>query len=85
MSKESRSTQSDTYAVLINDSWELFCAIDTLDLILLIAEYTGDKSSLFAKALKGCECDRDYVEMYNRFSKNTLFCIYKLGDVIFED
>ena len=39
------------------------------DCIIQFAEYTGDNSYLFRKALHGCEDVRDYVEMYNHFGQ----------------
>lgn len=42
------------------------------DCIIQFAEYVGDCSDLFLKALRGCKDVNDYVEMYNYFGQYTI-------------
>lgn len=61
------------YLVLYDD--EDYARIDAENLgdcIIKFADYVGDTTDLFLKALKGCHAPADYVKMYEHFSSHNI-------------
>ena len=55
------------------------------DCVTQLADYFGDNSTLFSKALKGCDTREDCVEMFNHFSQYTINAIYSIHETIYDE
>lgn len=54
------------------------------DCMIKFAEYVGDCSDLFLKALRGCKDVNDYVEMYNHFGQHTIQRIHIIEKTLYD-
>lgn len=54
------------------------------DCIIQFADYVGDNSDLFLKALKGCEGIDDYVDMYNHFGQYEIQAIHIIAETLYD-
>ena len=73
------------YLVLYDD--EGYARIDAENLgdcIIKFADYVGDTTDLFLKALKGCHAPEDYVKMYEHFSSYNINAILLIQQVIYD-
>lgn len=75
-----------TYIVIYDTDCE-YTKIDAAnieDCIMQFAEYTGDNSDLFQKALLGCIDVNDYVDMYNHFGQFTIQAIHIIDKTLYD-
>ena len=73
------------YLVLYNDEgYARLDAENLRDCIIKFADYVGDTTDLFLKALKGCHAPTDYVRMYERFSSYNINAILLIQQVIYD-
>lgn len=66
------------------DSYATIEADGIKDCIMKLAEYTGDKTSLFELALRGCNTAEECIAMYEEFSSNGIENIYAMSDTVYE-
>ena len=65
------------------DNFEKFKATSVYDCIKQFAEYTGKWTYLFELAMASLSKDKDFVDMYNRFSNYDINAIYRVDKVIY--
>lgn len=68
-----------------SDGFKEITAKNINDCIVQFADWTGDKTELFLKALKGCEHVEDYIDMYEHFGNCRINFIFLLQDTIYEE
>lgn len=75
-----------TYMVTydIDCDFTLIDAENIEDCIIQFADYVGDNSDLFLKALRGCEDINDYVDMYNHFGQYNIQSIHILAKTLYD-
>ena len=74
-----------TYLIFYDNEDFVFVDAENIeDCIIQMADYTGDNSDLFLKALKGCRTSKDYVNMYNHFSNYDINSIFILKETVYE-
>jgi hypothetical protein len=75
-----------TYMVVydLDCDYTFIDAENTEDCIIQFADYMGDCSDLFVKALKGCETVNDYVDMYNQFGQYNIQAIYIIEKTLYD-
>ncbi|MBP3573844.1 MAG: hypothetical protein J6J71_04470 [Prevotella sp.] len=67
------------YLVLYDtDCYTIIDAVSVKDCIIQMADFFGDNSELFGKALNGCTETEDMVKLLNHFSTYTINAIYEL-------
>ena len=72
------------YLVLYDtDYYTIIDAVSVKDCIIQVADFFGDNSELFGKALNGCTQTEDMVKMLNHFSSYEINAIYELNKRIF--
>lgn len=72
------------YLVLYDeDCYVIVDAVSIKDCIIQVADFFGDNSPLFGKALNGCTETADMVEMLNHFSDFHIDAIYELHKQIY--
>ena len=74
-----------SYLILYED--DCYTEIDAEnmeDCIIQFADYTGDDTDLFRKALQGCHSPKDYVDMYEQFSQNRIDSILLVSQTLYE-
>ena len=72
------------YLVLYDeDLYTIIDAVSVKDCVIQVADFFGDNSELFAKALNGCTNTEDMVKMLNHFSSYRIDAIYELHKRIF--
>ena len=72
------------YLVLYDTAcYTIIDAASVKDCIIQVADFFGDNSELFGKALKGCTQTEDMVKMLNRFSSYEINAIYELNKQFF--
>ena len=73
------------YLVLYNNENYAYIDAENLeDCIIQFADYMGDNTDLFLKALKGCHTPTDYIEMYEHFSNYNISSILLIQQVIYD-
>lgn len=79
--------EEKTYLISVNDNWKTIKAKTIKELILKIAEYTGEDSDLFKNAIVVCKTPIEYIEMYNHFAGqwNEIDDIYEVNNHIYGD
>lgn len=73
------------YLILYEDDY--YTEIDAEnfeDCIIQFANYTGDNTDLFRKALQGCYLPEDYIDMYEQFSGNRIDSVLLISQTIYE-
>lgn len=73
------------YLILYED--DCYTEIDAENLedcIIQFADYTGDNTDLFLKALQGCHLPKDYIDMYEHFSQNRIDSVLLISQTIYE-
>ena len=74
-----------SYLILYNDDCYTYIDAENLeDCIIQFADYTGDNTDLFLKALQGCHSPKDYADMYEQFSQNRIDSILLIEKAIYE-
>lgn len=72
------------YLVLYDhDCYTIIDAVSVKDCVIQTADFFGDNSELFGKALNGCTEVEDMVKMLNHFSNFHIEAIYELRKRIF--
>lgn len=66
------------------DNYTIIDAENIEDCIIQFADYKGDCSELFLKALCGCKDVNDYVEMYNHFGNYIIQEIHIIEKTLYE-
>lgn len=66
------------------DSFITINAVGIKDCIIQLADYVGDNSPLFQKALKGCDTTESCIDMFNHFSQYTINKIFGIREIIYE-
>lgn len=73
------------YIVLYDyESYAYIDAENLEDCIIKFADYVGDNTDLFLKALRGCNAPTDYVKMYEHFSSYNINAILLIQHVIYD-
>lgn len=80
MSKQNKKT---TYLISYGcDRLKLIEAESVKDCIIQFMKDHGDATSLFEKALVGCEDDISTIRMCNHFSNHTIYSLYAIDEII---
>ena len=72
------------YVILYDDDcYKIIDAVSFKDCILQVADFFGDNTELFGKALNGCTTDSDMVRMLNHFSSYEVNAVYELSRKVY--
>lgn len=73
-----------TYLIIYDfDEFAIYEAADIRECIIKFANHVGDNSTLFNKALIGCDTTAVMVDMFNHFSQSTINTIYTINDIVY--
>lgn len=73
------------YLIFYEDnSYTEFNAENLEDCIIQLADYTGDYTDLFRKALQGCRSPKDYIDMYEQFNQNRIDSVLLIAQTVYE-
>ena len=81
------SQPSNDFYVKLGDDWHLFkSCVSIRDMVIQVADYTGNSTPLFHTAISGCD-ESNCIDMYNVFAQNynNIAGVWKLGVHIFGD
>lgn len=74
------------YLVLYDDVNRLYIDAENLeDCIIQFADYKGECSDLFLKALKGCHTPKDYIYMFEHFSEVDINAIVLVQQTFYDE
>ena len=72
------------YLILYNvDCYTIIDAVSFKDCIIQVANFFGDNTELFGKALNGCTTNSDMVKMLNYFSSCEVNAVYEISKRVF--
>ena len=66
-------------------NYVIFDAYSINDCMIQLAEYTGDDTELFMKAINGVSEIEACIEMYNHFSTYVVHAVYQIEKEIYSD
>ena len=73
------------YMVIYDYEFLIIMAYSFKECIEKLADYVGDNSDLFRKAMTSLVEIKDMIDMFNHFSNYTINAVYEIGDTVYHD